>query len=66
MSDLSVAMAQALVASQADATRAALQTQMLRQQAQSELAVVDMLAQAVSANQAVLPEGQGGKLDKTV
>ena len=50
---------------QAASTQQALQTQMLRQQAQSDQAVVALLQQSADQMQAALPEGQGQAVDIT-
>jgi hypothetical protein len=64
MSD-SLAIAQSFAAMQASATQQALQTEMLRQQAASDQAVVALLQQSVEQMQAVLPAGQGQSVDIT-
>lgn len=62
MSD-SLAIAQAFVATRAASTQAALQTEIVRQQASAEQAVVDLLHQSAESLKAVLPEGQGQAVD---
>lgn len=64
MSD-SLAIAQSFAATQAGATQQALQTEMLRQQAASDQAVVALLQQGVEQMQATLPVGQGQSIDVT-
>ncbi len=62
MSD-SVAIAQAFVATRADTTRQALQTEMVKQQADAEQALVAMLQQSADTQKAALAEGQGQNVD---
>jgi hypothetical protein len=62
MSD-SVAIAQAFVATQAATTRQALQTEMVKQQADADQALVAMLQQSADMQKAALAEGQGQNLD---
>ncbi|PTM39955.1 hypothetical protein [Bosea sp. 124] len=62
MSD-SLAIAQSFAAMQASSTQQALQTEMLRQQAASDQAVVTLLQQGVDQMQATLPAGQGQSVD---
>ena len=64
MSD-SMAIAQSFAAMQAASTQQALQTQMLRQQTQSDQAIVALLQQSNEQMQAVLPAGQGQSVDIT-
>lgn len=64
MSD-SLAIAQGFVVAQANATQQALQIEALRQQAQSEQAVVALLQGSAEQSQAVLPAGQGRQVDIT-
>ncbi|HEV7256424.1 MAG TPA: hypothetical protein VGN82_01460 [Bosea sp. (in: a-proteobacteria)] len=65
MSD-TLAIAQSFAAMQASATQQALQTEMLRQQAASDQAVVTLLQQSADQMQATLPPGQGQSVDVTV
>jgi hypothetical protein len=65
MSDSSTAIAQSLATSQAAATQRTLQTEMLRQQSQSDQAVITMLQQSAEQSKATLPAGQGENLDIT-
>ncbi|SEG41792.1 hypothetical protein [Bosea lathyri] len=65
MSDSSIAIAQSLATSQAAATQRTLQTEMLRQQSQSDQAVITMLQQSAEQSKATLPAGQGENLDIT-
>ena len=65
MSDTSVAIAQSLVAAQSVSTRQALQTEIVRQQANAEQGVVDLLQQSAAQQKASLPAGQGGAVDVT-
>ncbi len=65
MSDTSLAIAQSFAAMQAASTRQALQTEMVKQQASSDQALVELLQQAAEQQKAALPEGQGGNLDVT-
>ena len=62
MSD-SLAIAQVSAATQAASTQAALQTEIVRQQASAEQAVVDLLQQGAETLKAVLPDGQGQAVD---
>ncbi|CAN5197672.1 hypothetical protein BH10PSE8_BH10PSE8_20320 [soil metagenome] len=65
MSD-SIAIAQSFAATKASATQQALQTEMLRQQAQADQAVVALLQQSADQMQAaLLPAGQGQSVDIT-
>lgn len=64
MSD-SLAIAQSFAATQVTATQQALQTIMLRQQAQVDANVVALLQQSAEQMQAVLPAGQGQSVDIT-
>lgn len=64
MSD-SMAIAQTFAATQATATQQALQTEMLRQQTQSDQAIVALLQQSSEQLQATLPAGQGQAVDIT-
>ncbi len=64
MSD-SVAIAQSFAVSQASATQQVLQTEMLRQQASADQAVVALLQQSAEQMQATLPAGQGQTVDIT-
>jgi hypothetical protein len=62
MSD-SVAIAQGFAASQAASTRQALQTEIVRQQAGAEQALVELLQQSAEQLKATLPPGQGQTID---
>jgi hypothetical protein len=62
MSD-SVAIAQGFAASQAASTRQALQTEIVRQQAGAEQALVELLQQSAEQLKASLPAGQGQAVD---
>lgn len=62
MSD-SVAIAQGFAASQAASTRQALQTEIVRQQAGAEQAIVELLQQSAEQIRAALPPGQGQAVD---
>jgi hypothetical protein len=62
MSD-SVAIAQGFAASQAASTRQALQTEIVRQQAGAEQAIVELLQQSAEQLKASLPAGQGQAVD---
>lgn len=64
MSD-AVALAQTYAATEAAKTQQALQLEMLKQQAGSGQAIVDLLQQSVEQQKAVLPAGQGGIVDIT-
>lgn len=63
MSD-AAAIAQSLVSMQTASTQQALGIEMMRQNAQAERGVVDMLQQSAEQMQAVLPEGQGQLVDR--
>jgi hypothetical protein len=62
MSD-TAAIAQGLIASQAASTRQALQTEIVRQQAGAEQALVELLQQSAEQLKATLPAGQGQAVD---
>lgn len=62
MSD-AVALAQSYAATEAVKTRQALQIEMMKQQAGSEAAVLDLLQQGAEQQKAMLPAGQGGNVD---
>lgn len=66
MSEMSVAIAQSLISMKSAATQQALQVEMVKQNADSDQALVAMLQQASEQQQAMLPAGQGGNLDVTV
>lgn len=62
MSD-SVAIAQVFAVTQAASTRAALQTEIVREQASAERSVVDLLQEGAESLRAVLTGGQGQAID---
>jgi hypothetical protein len=64
MSD-TLAIAQSYAATEAVKTQQALATEMLKQQADSGQAVVELLQQSAEQQKAMLPEGQGGNVDIT-
>ncbi|MGF7053210.1 hypothetical protein GGC47_002395 [Bosea sp. OAE752] len=64
MSDVA-AIAQSLVSMQSASTQQALGTEMLRQNAEAERGVVAMLEQGAEQAKAVLPAGQGLRVDRT-
>jgi hypothetical protein len=66
MSEMSVAIAQSLISMKSAATQQALQIEMVKQNADSDQALVAMLQQAADQQQATLPAGQGGNLDITL
>ena len=66
MSEMSVAIAQSLISMKSAATQHALQLEMVKQNADSDQALVAMLQQAAELQQAALPAGQGGNLDITL
>ena len=66
MSEMSVAIAQSLISMKSAATQQALQIEMVKQNADSDQALVAMLQQATEQQQATLPAGQGANLDVTV
>lgn len=63
MSETSVAIAQNFAASQAASTRQTLQTAMVKQQATSDQALVEMLQQSAESQKATLAAGQGQNVD---
>ncbi|WP_100964739.1 hypothetical protein [Bosea sp. FBZP-16] len=65
MSEMSVAIAQSLISMKSAATQQALQLEMVKQNADSDQALVALLQQASEQQQAMLPAGQGGNLDIT-
>ena len=65
MSEMSVAIAQSLIRMKSAATQQALQIEMVKQNADSDQALVAMLQQASEQQQAILPAGQGANLDVT-
>ncbi|AOO80466.1 hypothetical protein [Bosea vaviloviae] len=65
MSDSSIAIAQSLAASQAAATRQTIQTAMVKQQADADQAMADLLQQGAAQAKAALPAGQGQTVDIT-
>jgi len=65
MSEMSVAIAQSLITMKSAATQQALQLEMVKQNADSDQALVALLQQASEQQQAMLPAGQGGNLDIT-
>lgn len=65
MSEMSVAIAQSLISMKSAPTQQALQLEMVKQNADSDQALVAMLQQAAAQQQAALPAGQGGNVDIT-
>lgn len=65
MSEMSVAIAQSLITMKSAATQQALQLEIVKQNADSDQALVALLQQASEQQQAMLPAGQGGNLDIT-
>lgn len=65
MSEMSVAIVQSLISMKSAATQQALQIEMVKQNADSDQALVAMLQQASEQQQATLPAGQGANLDIT-
>ncbi len=63
MSDSSLAIAQTLAAGRAASARQALQTEVVRQQALQDQALVALLQQSVDTQKASLPAGQGAAVD---
>ena len=61
----SVSLAHSLLTMEAATTRQALQTEMVRQNAQADAAVIALLQDGIEA-QASLPAGQGKRVDVTV
>lgn len=66
MSEMSVAIARSLISMKSAATQQALQIEMVKQNADSDQALIAMLQQASEQQQAALPAGQGGNLDITL
>lgn len=66
MSDSPFLIAESFVTMRAEATRQALQTEMVKQQADAEKGLVEMLERSVEEQKAALPFGQGEHLDVTV
>lgn len=64
MSDSVAALAQSIVSSQSAATRGTMQTVFIKQQADGEKAIAQMLQQSAESQKAVLPEGQGVLVDQ--
>lgn len=63
MSETAVAIAQSFAASQAASTRQTLQTAMVKQQAASDQALVELLQQSAETQKANLSAGQGQNVD---
>ncbi|MBX9931566.1 MAG: hypothetical protein K2Y56_08500 [Methylobacterium sp.] len=63
MSDSVADLARSVVSSQASSLRGSFQTAALRQQADSEKAVAQLVQQGVETQRAAAPEGQGKLLD---
>lgn len=63
MSETSVAIAHAFAATQAASTRQSLQAEMVKQQAQSDQALIELLQQGAEIQKARLAEGQGRHVD---
>lgn len=60
-----VALAQTYAATEAAKTQQALSIEMLKQQADSGAAIVELLQQSAEQQKANLPAGQGGNVDIT-
>ncbi len=58
--------AESLVTMRAAATQQALRTEMVRQQATADQALVELLQQSAEQQKATLPAGQGQNLDLSV
>lgn len=65
MSDSVTATAQSLVTMQAAATQQQLSIEMLRQNAQAQASLVEMLQSVAEQQQAALPAGQGLVVDRS-
>lgn len=65
MSD-AVSLAHSIVTMQAASTQQALSIEMLKQNAQAEQSLVALIQQSVEQTQAMLPEGQGGLVDRSI
>lgn len=63
MSDSAVDLARSVTTSQASSLRGSFQTAALRQQADSEKAVAELVQQSVETQRAAAPEGQGKIVD---
>jgi hypothetical protein len=63
MSD-SIATATSLLAMSSASTRQAIATEMVRQNAQADASVVQLLQQGADQAKAVLPPGQGAQVDR--
>jgi len=63
MSDSPFAIAESFVAMRAAATQQALQTEMVKQQANAEHAMAELLQQSAEQQKAALPFGQGQNVD---
>lgn len=63
MSD-SIAAATSLIAMSSAATQQSLATEMVRQNAQADASIVQMLQQGAEQAKATLPPGQGGQVDR--
>ncbi|MBN9453647.1 MAG: hypothetical protein J0I42_17020 [Bosea sp.] len=66
MSDSPFLIAESFVTMRAEATRHVLQTEMVKQQADAEKGLVEMLERSIEEQKAALPLGQGQHLDVTV
>ena len=66
MGDSPFLIAESFVTMRAAATHQALQTEMVKQQADAENGLVEMLERSISEQKAALPFGQGEHLDVTV
>ncbi|WP_332682977.1 putative motility protein [Bosea sp. (in: a-proteobacteria)] len=65
MSDSSFLVAESFVAMRAASTRQALQTEMVKQQADAEHAMAELLQESAEQQKAALPTGQGQNVDIT-
>lgn len=63
MSDSIASLATSIASSQASSLRGSFQTAALRQQADSEKAVADLVQQSVEAQRAAIPDEQGKIVD---
>lgn len=65
MSDSVTAIAQSLATMQAGITQQQLGIEMLRQNAQMQASLVEMIQTAAEQQKAILPDGQGQRVDRS-
>lgn len=66
MSDSPFLIAESFVTMRTEATRRALQTEMIKQDAEAGSSLVEMLERSIDEQKAALPFGQGEHLDVTI